>query len=82
MLAPLRTNLGYAMNELEAIGLLRSGGTLMDPTTGARTLIDPTRLVTGRFDLEQDLQEIAKVPDGVYGPEYLDPATAALARLK
>jgi GWxTD domain-containing protein len=62
LLAPLRTNLGYAMSELEAIGLLRSGGTLMDPTTGMRTGIDPTRLVTGRFDLEQDLQEIAKVP--------------------
>ena len=62
VLAPLRTNLGYAMSELEAIGLMRSGGTLMDPTTGMRTNIDPTRLVTGRFDLERDLQEIRKVP--------------------
>jgi len=62
VLAPLRTNLGYAMSELEAIGLMRSGGTLMDPTTGLRTEIDPTRLVTGRFDLERDLQEIGKVP--------------------
>jgi GWxTD domain-containing protein len=62
VLAPLRTNLGYAMSELEAIGLMRSGGTLMDPVTGMRTDIDPTRLVTGRFDLERDLQEIRKVP--------------------
>ncbi|HLE72478.1 MAG TPA: hypothetical protein VJH87_22560, partial [Vicinamibacteria bacterium] len=62
VVAPLRTNLGYAMSELEAIGLMRSGGTLMDPTTGMRTGIDPTRLVTGRFDLERDLQEIRKVP--------------------
>jgi GWxTD domain-containing protein len=62
VLAPLRTNLGYAMSELEAIGLMRSGGTLMDSTTGMRTDIDPTRLVTGRFDLERDLQEIRKVP--------------------
>jgi GWxTD domain-containing protein len=62
VLAPLRTNLGYAMSELEAIGLMRSGGTLLDPTTGTRTAIDPTRLVTGRFDLERDLQEIRKVP--------------------
>jgi GWxTD domain-containing protein len=62
VLAPLRTNLGYAMSELEAIGLMRSGGTLMDPITGMRTDIDPTRLVTGRFDLERDLQEIRKVP--------------------
>ncbi len=62
VLAPLRTNLGYAMSELEAIGLMRSGGTLMDQTTGMRTDIDPTRLVTGRFDLERDLQEIRKVP--------------------
>jgi GWxTD domain-containing protein len=62
VLAPLRTNLGYAMSELEAIGLMRSGGTLMDPTTGMRTRIDPTRLVTGRFDLERDLQEIRKIP--------------------
>jgi len=62
VLAPLRTNLGYAMSELEAIGLMRSGGTLMDSSTGMRTDIDPTRLVTGRFDLERDLQEIRKVP--------------------
>jgi len=62
VVAPLRTNLGYAMSELEAIGLMRSGGTLMDQTTGMRTDIDPTRLVTGRFDLERDLQEIRKVP--------------------
>jgi GWxTD domain-containing protein len=62
VVAPLRTNLGYAMSELEAIGLMRSGGTLMDQTTGLRTAIDTTGLATGRFDLERDLQEIAKVP--------------------
>ncbi|MGH9333448.1 MAG: GWxTD domain-containing protein, partial [Vicinamibacteria bacterium] len=62
VLAPLRTNLGYAMSELEAIGLMRSGGTLMDQTTGMRTEIDPTRRVMDRFDLERDLQEIQKVP--------------------
>lgn len=62
VVAPLRTNLGYAMSELEAIGLMRSGGTLMDQTTGLRTEINPTGLATGRFDLERDLLEIAKVP--------------------
>ncbi|HSF15951.1 MAG TPA: GWxTD domain-containing protein [Vicinamibacteria bacterium] len=62
VVAPLRTNLGYAMSELEAIGLMRSGGTLMDQTTGLRTEINPTRLATDRFDFERDLQEIAKVP--------------------
>ncbi len=62
VVAPLRTNLGYAMSELEAIGLMRSGGTLMDQTTGMRSDIDPTGLVTGRFDLERDLLEIHKVP--------------------
>ncbi len=62
VVAPLRTNLGYAMSELEAYGLMRSGGTLMDQTTGMRTEINPTALATERFDLERDLQEIAKVP--------------------
>jgi GWxTD domain-containing protein len=62
VVAPLRTNLGYAMSELEAIGLMRSGGTLMDQTTGLRTEINPTELATGMFDLDRDLQEIAKVP--------------------
>lgn len=62
VVAPLRTNLGYAMSELEAIGLMRSGGTLMDQTTGFRTEINPTGLATGRFDFERDLLEIGKVP--------------------
>jgi GWxTD domain-containing protein len=62
VVAPLRTNLGYAMSELEAIGLMRSGGTLMDQTTGMRTQINPTGRATDSFDLERDLQEIAKVP--------------------
>ena len=62
VVAPLRTNLGYAMSELEAIGLMRSGGTLKDQTTGLRTEINPTGLATGRFDFERDLLEIGKVP--------------------
>jgi GWxTD domain-containing protein len=62
VLAPLRTNIGYAMSELEAIGLMRSGGTLMDQTTGLRTEIDPTRLAMEQFDFERDLLEIRKVP--------------------
>jgi GWxTD domain-containing protein len=62
ILAPLRTNLGYAMSELEAIGLLRSGGTILDPNTGLRSDIDPTRLASNRFDFEQDLLSIADVP--------------------
>jgi GWxTD domain-containing protein len=62
VVAPLRTNLGYAMSELEAYGLMRSGGTLMDPVTGYRSEINPTALSMERFDLERDLQEIAKVP--------------------
>lgn len=62
VVAPLRTNLGYAMSELEAIGLMRSGGTLMDQTTGFRTEINPTALAVESFDLERDLLEIAKVP--------------------
>ncbi len=78
VLAPLRTNLGYAMSELEAIGLMRSGGTIMDPVTGMRTVIDPTELVTERFDLERDLQEIQKVPQLTL-PE-LRSVTAASAR--
>ncbi len=67
VVAPLRTNLGYAMSELEAIGLMRSGGTLMDQTTGFRTEINPTGLATQRFDLERDLQEIARVPQLTLG---------------
>jgi GWxTD domain-containing protein len=62
ILAPLRTNLGYAMSELEAIGLLRSGGTILDPSTGVRSDVDPTRLAMNRFDFEQDLLSIAQVP--------------------
>ncbi len=67
VVAPLRTNLGYAMSELEAIGLMRSGGSLMDQTTGLRSEINPTELASGRFDLERDLQEIAKVPQLTLG---------------
>jgi GWxTD domain-containing protein len=71
VVAPLRTNLGFAMSELEAIGLMRSGGTLMDQTTGLRTNINPTELATNSFDLARDLQEIARVPqltlDGLRG---------------
>lgn len=62
VLAPLRTNIGYAMSELEAIGLMRSGGTLMDQTTGLRTEVDPTRMAMEQFDFQRDLLEIAKVP--------------------
>ena len=67
VVAPLRTNLGYAMSALEAYGLMRSGGTLMDQTTGFRTEINTTGLATERFDLERDLQEIAKVPQLTLG---------------
>ncbi len=67
VVAPLRTNLGYAMSELEAIGLMRSGGTLMDQTTGMRSEINPTGLAVESFDLERDLLEIAKVPQLTLG---------------
>jgi len=67
VVAPLRTNLGYAMSELEAIGLMRSGGTLMDQTTGLRSEINPTGLAVETFDLERDLLEIAKVPQLTLG---------------
>ena len=67
VVAPLRTNLGYAMSDLEAIGLMRAGGTLMDQTTGLRTDINPTGLAMESFDLERDLQEIAKVPQLTLG---------------
>ncbi|MGH9389900.1 MAG: GWxTD domain-containing protein, partial [Vicinamibacteria bacterium] len=67
VVAPLRTNLGYAMSELEAIGLMRSGGTLMDQTTGLRSEIDPSGLAVETFDLERDLLEIAKVPQLTLG---------------
>ncbi|MFQ5789310.1 MAG: GWxTD domain-containing protein, partial [Acidobacteriota bacterium] len=63
ILAPLRTNIGYAMSELEAIGLLRAGGTLMDQTTGLRTPIRPTQLATQQFDFQRDLREIDRVPE-------------------
>jgi GWxTD domain-containing protein len=63
ILAPLRTNIGYAMSELEAIGLLRSGGEIMDQTTGLRTSVDPTRMVTQQFDFQRDLMEIDKIPE-------------------
>lgn len=63
ILAPLRTNIGYAMSELEAIGLLRSGGEVMDQTTGFRTPVDPTRMATGEFEFQRELLEIAKIPE-------------------
>jgi GWxTD domain-containing protein len=63
ILAPLRTNLGYAMSELEAIGLMRSGGTLMDQTTGFRYPIMPTQMATDQFDFQRELLEVAKVPE-------------------
>jgi GWxTD domain-containing protein len=78
VVAPLRTNLGYAMSELEAIGLMRSGGTLMDQTTGLRSEINPTALAMDRFDLERDLLEIAKVPQ--LGLSDLRTVTEASAR--
>ncbi len=62
ILAPLRTNIGYAMSELEGIGLLRSGGSLMDQTTGLRYDVDPTRMATEQFDFQRELLEIRKVP--------------------
>jgi GWxTD domain-containing protein len=62
MLAPLRTNMGYAMSELEAIGLMRSGGSIMDQTTGLRYEVDPTRMAMEEFDFQRDLLEIRKVP--------------------
>jgi GWxTD domain-containing protein len=68
ILAPLRTNIGYAMSELEAIGLLRSGGEIMDQTTGLRTSVDPTRMVTQQFDFQRDLMEIDKIPERRLSP--------------
>ena len=62
VVAPLRDQ-----PRLEAYGLMRSGGTLMDQTTGFRTEINTTGLATERFDLERDLQEIAKVPQLTLG---------------
>lgn len=63
ILAPLRTNQGYAMSELEAIGLLRAGGTLLDQTTGMGTPVLPTQMVMDQFDFQRELQEVAKIPE-------------------
>ncbi len=62
VIVPLRTNLGYSMSELEAIGLIRSGGTIMDPTTGFRTEIRPGDLITRQFEFQRELREVQKIP--------------------
>ena len=62
VLAPLRTNIGWAMSELEAIGLMRGGGELMDPDTGYRTQIRPTQMVMDQFDFQRNLREVQKIP--------------------
>ena len=61
-LAPLRTNIGWAMSELDAIGMMRSGGTLMEPNTGWRSEIRPDQMVMDQLDLQRNLQEVARVP--------------------
>jgi GWxTD domain-containing protein len=76
ILAPLRTNIGYAMSELEAIGLLRSGGEIMEQTTGVRTPVDPTRLATQQFDFQRDLREIERVPERTL-PDFREVVQAA-----
>ena len=63
VLAPLRTNIGWAMSELDAIGLMRSGGSLMEPNTGLRTEIRPDQMVMDQFDFQRNLLEVAKVPE-------------------
>jgi GWxTD domain-containing protein len=63
VLAPLRTNIGWAMSELEAIGLMRGGGELMDPDTGYRTQIRPTQMVMDQFEFQRNLREVQKVPE-------------------
>ena len=62
IVAPIRTNIGYAMSELEALGLMRSGGTLMDQTTGLRSEIRPTQMSMDQFDFQRNLREVQKVP--------------------
>jgi len=63
VLAPLRTNIGWAMSELEAIGLMRGGGELMDPDTGSRSEIRPTQMVMDQFDFQRNLREVQKIPE-------------------
>jgi GWxTD domain-containing protein len=64
ILAPLMTNAGWAMSELDAIGLYRDGTTdLVDPISGARTPVFGDSFVTSQFDFQQDLQEVARVPE-------------------
>jgi GWxTD domain-containing protein len=62
LLAPLRTNLGWAHSELDALGFLRDGGSYMDPISGARTELDPEHMVTDQFDFQRNLQEVARIP--------------------
>ena len=62
VLAPLRTNIGWAMSELDAIGLMRSGGTLMEPNTGSRSEIRADQMVMDQFDFQRNLTEVARVP--------------------
>ena len=63
LLAPLRTNLGWAQSELDALGFLRDGGSYMDPISGARTELDPEQMVMDQFDFQRNLQEVERIPE-------------------
>jgi GWxTD domain-containing protein len=63
LLAPLRTNLGWAHSELDALGFLRDGGSYMDPISGARTELNPEQMVMDQFDFQRNLQEVERIPE-------------------
>lgn len=63
LLAPLRTNLGWAHSELDALGFLRDGGSFMDPISGARTELQPDQMVMDQFDFQRNLREVERVPE-------------------
>ncbi len=62
-LAPLRTNQAWAMSELDALGFMRDGGTLMDPISGAQNQYFGDQMSMDQFDFQRNLLEVAKVPE-------------------
>jgi GWxTD domain-containing protein len=63
VLAPLRTNQGWAMSELDALGFMRDGGMLMDPISGAQNQYFGDQMSMDQFDFQRNLLEVAKVPE-------------------
>ena len=63
VLAPLRTNQAWAMSELDALGFMRDGGTLMDPISGAQNQYFGDQMSMDAFDFQRNLLEVAKVPE-------------------